>query len=169
MAGILDSARYRSFIAEVLNVSVADIHAILLGGHGDDMVPLPRYTTVAGIPLTQLLDQPAIDRIIERTRKGGIEIINLLKTGSAYYAPAAGAAEMAEAIIKNKRRILPCCAFCDSEYNVGGAFVGVPVVLGANGVEKVIELDLNTDEQKLFDASVAHVQQLITQIDQLDL
>ncbi len=164
MAGILDTARYRSFIAEALNVSVADISALLLGGHGDDMVPLPRYTAVAGIPLTELMDAEQIEAIVERTRKGGIEIVNLLKTGSAYYAPAAGAAEMAEAIVKDKRRVLPCCAYCDQEYGVGGAFVGVPVVLGANGVEKVIELQLTADEKKLFDASVGHVKELVAKV-----
>lgn len=164
MAGILDTARYRSFIAEALNVSVADISALLLGGHGDDMVPLPRYTAVAGIPLTELMDAEQIEAIVERTRKGGIEIVNLLKTGSAYYAPAAGAAEMAEAIVKDKRRVLPCCAYCDQEYGVGGAFVGVPVVLGANGVEKVIELQLTADEKKLFDASVEHVKELVAKV-----
>ena len=165
MAGILDTARYRSFIAEALNVSVADISALLLGGHGDDMVPLPRYTTVAGIPLTELMDAEKIEQIVGRTRKGGIEIVNLLKTGSAYYAPSAGAVEMAEAIVKDKRRVLPCCAYCDKEYGVGGAFVGVPVVLGANGVEKVIELKLTDDERTLFDASVRHVKELVARID----
>ncbi|MBN1435556.1 MAG: malate dehydrogenase [Sedimentisphaerales bacterium] len=168
MAGILDTARYRSFIAEALGVSVADIQALLLGGHGDDMVPLPRYTTVAGIPITELLDQPTIDAIIDRARKGGIEIVNLLKTGSAYYAPSAAAAEMAEAILKDKRRILPCCAYCDKEYNAGGCFVGVPVILGANGVEKVIQLQLNPDEQKLITESINHVKQLTTQLKTLN-
>ena len=167
MAGILDSARYRSFIAEALNVSVADIQALLLGGHGDDMVPLPRYTTVAGIPLTELLDTQTIEKIVDRTRKGGIEIVNLLKTGSAYYAPSAGAVEMAEAIIKDKKRILPCCAYCDSEYGIGGAFVGVPVVLGSGGVERIIELDLNAQEKSMLDASAAHVKELVTQVDKL--
>ena len=167
MAGILDTARYRSFIAQELNVSVADISAMLLGGHGDDMVPLPHYTSVAGIPLTELIDKHKLDRIVERTRKGGIEIVNLLKTGSAYYAPSAGAAEMAQAIIKDKHRILPCCAWCDQEYGVGGGFVGVPVVLGAAGVEKVIELRLTGDEKKLFDASVEHVKQLTAQVDKM--
>ena len=169
MAGILDTARYRSFIAEAIGVSVCDIQAILLGGHGDDMVPLPRYTTISGIPLTELLDTSAIETIVERTRKGGIEIVNLLKTGSAYYAPSAGAVEMAEAILKDKRRVLPCCAYCDAEYSVGGAFVGVPVVLGAKGIEKIIELKLTNDEKTLLADSVAHVKELTRQVDQLNL
>ena len=167
MAGILDTARYRSFIAEALNISVTDISAMLMGGHGDDMVPLPRYTTVAGIPLTELLDGETIEKIVDRTRKGGIEIVNLLKTGSAYYAPGAGAAEMAEAILKDKRRVLPCCAYCDEEYNIGGYFVGVPVILGANGVEKVIELQLNKEENQLLQNSIEHVKKLAAQVDAL--
>ncbi len=167
MAGVLDTARYRTFIAQALNVSVTDVSALLLGGHGDDMVPLPRYTSVAGIPLPELLDADSIDAIVNRARKGGIEIVNLLKTGSAYYAPAAGAAEMAEAILKDKRRILPCCAYCDSEYGVGGCFVGVPVVLGAHGVEKVIELQLSDQEKRLFDSSVSHVKELVAKVDAL--
>ena len=163
MAGILDTARYRSFIAEALDISVNDISAVLLGGHGDDMVPLPRYTCVAGIPLTELMDEQQIEAIVERTRKGGIEIVNLLKTGSAYYAPAAAAAEMAEAILKDKKRLLPCCAWCDLEYGVGGGFVGVPVILGSEGVEQIIELKLTEQEKQLFDASVAHVKKLTEQ------
>jgi malate dehydrogenase len=169
MAGILDTARYRSFIAEALNVSVTDISALLLGGHGDDMVPLPRYTTVAGIPLAELLDEDKINEIVDRTRNGGIEIVNLLKTGSAFYAPAAGAMEMTEAILKDTRRFLPCCAYCDKEYGVGGCFVGVPAVLGANGVEKVIELQLTAQEKQLFDDSVAHVKELTAKVDKIDL
>lgn len=165
MAGVLDTARYRSFIAEALNVSVRDISAMLLGGHGDDMVPLPRYTCVAGIPLPELMDERQIEAIVERTRKGGIEIVNLLKSGSAYYAPAAAAAEMAEAILKDKKRLLPCCAWCDLEYGVGGGFVGVPVILGSEGVERVIELELTKQEKQLFDASVAHVKELTEQVD----
>ena len=167
MAGVLDTARYRTFIAQSLNVSVRDVSALLLGGHGDDMVPLPRYTSVAGIPLPELLDAQAIEAIVERARKGGIEIVNLLKTGSAYYAPAAGAAEMAQAILSDQRRILPCCAYCESEYSVGGCFVGVPVVLGANGVEKVIELQLSDAEKRLFDTSVSHVKELVAKVDAL--
>lgn len=167
MAGILDTARYRSFIAEELDVSVTDIQALLLGGHGDDMVPLPRYTTVSGIPVTELLAADKIEAIVDRARKGGIEIVNLLKTGSAYYAPGAGAAEMAEAILKDKRRILPCCVRCDKEYGIGGFFVGVPVILGENGIEKIIELQLNSEEKQLLDASVDHVKQLISQVDEI--
>jgi len=167
MAGILDTARYRSFIAEALNVSVTDIQALLLGGHGDDMVPLPRYTTVSGIPLTELMNQTMIDVVVDRARKGGIEIVNLLKTGSAYYAPGAGAAEMVEAIIKDKNRVLPCCAYCDKEYGIGGFYVGVPIIMGSNGVEKVIELQLNSDEKNLLDESVEHVKKLVSQVDEL--
>jgi len=167
MAGILDSARFRSFIAEALNVSVADISAMLMGGHGDDMVPLPRYTTVSGIPLTELLDQASIEAIVDRTRKGGIEIVNLLKTGSAYYAPSIAAAQMAEAVIKDKRRLLPCCAWCDSEYGVGEAFVGVPIILGAAGVEKIIELHLTPQEKHMFDESVSHVKELIENVEKI--
>ena len=167
MAGILDISRYRAFIAAELNVSVEDINALLLGGHGDDMVPLPRYTSIAGIPLTELLSPEKIEAIVQRTRKGGAEIVSLLKTGSAYYAPSAAAAQMAEAIIKDKKRILPCAAYCDAEYSVGGYFVGVPALLGAAGVEKVIEIDLTPDERKLFQASVDHVKALATQVDKL--
>ena len=169
MAGILDTARYRSFIAEAFNVSVTDINAILLGGHGDDMVPLPRYTTIGAVPLTELMDEKMIEAIVDRTRKGGIEIVNFLKTGSAYYAPAAGAAEMAEAILKDKKRMLCCCAWCDKEYGIGGRFVGVPVILGANGVEKVIELKLTATEKKLLDESVAHVAELTNKVDQMGI
>ena len=165
MAGVLDTARYRSFIAEALDISVNDISAVLLGGHGDDMVPLPRYTCAAGIPLPELMDEQQIKAIVERTRKGGIEIVNLLKTGSAYYAPAAAAADMAEAILKDKKRLLPCCAWCDKEYGVGGGFVGVPVILGSEGVERIIELELTEQEKQLFDTSVAHVKELTEQVD----
>jgi len=164
MAGILDTARYRTFIAEALGVSVIDISAMLLGGHGDDMVPLPRYTTVAGIPLSELMDQRKIEAIVERTRQGGGEIVNLMKTASAYYAPAAAAAEMAEAILKDKKRVLPCSAWCDKEYGVGGAYIGVPTVLGAAGVDKIIELQLTPQEKNMFDNSVSHVKQLVSQV-----
>ena len=167
MAGILDISRYRAFIAMELNVSVADINALLMGGHGDDMVPLPRYTSVAGIPLTELLSAEKIEAIVQRTRNGGAEIVSLLKTGSAYYAPSAAAVQMAEAILKDKKRILPCAAYCDKEYNVGGYFVGTPAMLGANGVEKVIEVELTDAECKLFQASVAHVKDLVAQVDKL--
>ncbi len=159
-AGCLDIARYRTFIALELNCSVEDIDALLLGGHGDDMVPLPRYTSVAGIPVTQLIPADRLHAIIERTKVGGGEIVKLMGT-SAYYAPAAGSVQMAEAIIKDKRRILPCAAYCQKEYGVGGYFVGVPCVLGRNGVEKVIEIELVGDERKMFDTSVSHVKELI--------
>jgi len=166
MAGALDSARFGSFIAAELGVSVEDIKCILMGGHGDDMVPLPRFTSVSGIPITELLDQEKIARLIERTRKGGIEVVNLLGY-SAYYAPAAGAVKMAEAILKDKKTVLSCCTYCDSEYGVGGFFVGVPAILGGSGVEKVIELDLNKSEQALLEKSVAHVKQLASKVDKL--
>jgi malate dehydrogenase len=165
-AGILDTARYRAFIAMELNCSVEDITAVLMGGHGDDMVPLPRYTSVAGIPVTELIPAEKLEAIVQRTRGGGGEIVSLLKTGSAYYAPAAATVQMAEAIIKDKRRILPCAAYCEKEYGVGGYFVGVPCVLGKNGVEKVIELKLTADESKLFAASVAHVKELVAWVEQ---
>jgi malate dehydrogenase len=167
MAGGLDSARYRSFIAEALHVSVKDVTAMLMGGHGDDMVPLPRYTTVAGIPITELLDSKTLDAIVDRARKGGIEIVNLLKTGSAYYAPSAAAVEMTEAILKDQRRVIPCCAYCDKEYGIGGYFVGVPVVLGSGGVEKVMELRLNPQEKALLGVSIEHVKDLVRQVDPL--
>ena len=158
-AGCLDIARFRTFIAMELNCSVEDINALLMGGHGDDMVPLPRYTSVAGIPVTQLIPKGRLDEIIQRAKMGGGEIVKLMGT-SAYYAPAAGTIDMAEAMIKDKRRILPCAAFCDKEYGVGGYFVGVPCMLGANGVEKVIEVELDGEERKLLDSSVAHVKEL---------
>ena len=160
-AGILDTARYRAFIAMELNCSVEDISAVLMGGHGDDMVPLPRYTSVGGIPVTELIKKDKLDAIVDRTRKGGAEIVGLLKTGSAYYAPAAATVQMAEAIIKDKKRILPCAAYCKEEYGVGGYFVGVPCMLGNGGVEKVIELDLTDDERKMFTESVEHVKELV--------
>ncbi|MEE9293378.1 MAG: malate dehydrogenase [Phycisphaerae bacterium] len=159
-AGCLDIARYRAFIAMELDCSVEDITALLMGGHGDDMVPLPRYTSVAGIPVTQLISQDRLSAIIERAKMGGGEIVKLMGT-SAYYAPAAATIAMAEAIIKDKRRIFPCAAYCDKEYNVGGYFVGVPSMLGRNGVEKVIEVELNGDERRLLDSSVSHVKELV--------
>jgi|SRR5271170_2850984 len=164
MAGVLDTARYRSFIAAELNVSVEDVQALLMGGHGDDMVPLPRYTNVGGIPLPELLSAKKIDAIVKRTRNGGAEIVNLLKTGSAYYAPSAAAVQMAEAIIRDKKRVLPCAAYCDKEYGVGGYFVGVPAKLGAAGVEQIIEAKLTLEEKQLFSASVEHVKQLVSQV-----
>ncbi|UCE47009.1 MAG: malate dehydrogenase [Phycisphaerales bacterium] len=166
MAGALDSARFCSFIAAELEVSVEEIKCVLMGGHGDDMVPLPRFTSVSGIPLTELLDEKKIVELIERTRKGGIEVVNLLGY-SAYYAPAAGAAKMAEAILKDKKNVMSCCAYCDSQYEIGGYFVGVPVVLGSNGVEKVIELDLNDSERPLLEKSINHVKQLSAKVDEL--
>lgn len=159
-AGCLDIARFRAFIAMELNCSVEDISALLLGGHGDDMVPLPRYTSVAGIPVTQLINKDKLDAIIQRTKMGGGEIVKLMGT-SAYYAPAAGSVKMAEAIIKDKRRIFPCAAYCDKEFGVGGYFVGTPCMLGKNGVEKVIEVELDAGERKMLDSSVEHVKELV--------
>ncbi len=164
MAGVLDSARFRTFIAMELGVSVKDIQAFVLGGHGDTMVPLPRYTTVSGIPIPDLMGQERIDALVERTRKGGGEIVSLLKTGSAFYAPSAAAVQMAESILKDQKRILPCAAYCDNEYDVGGYFVGVPAMLGADGVEKVIEIQLTTEEKAAFDHSVAAVKELVASI-----
>ncbi|MGC8624407.1 MAG: malate dehydrogenase [Phycisphaerae bacterium] len=164
MAGVLDTARYRCFIAAELGVSVEDIQALLLGGHGDDMVPLPRYTSVAGIPLPELLSVEKIEAIVKRTRSGGAEIVNLLKTGSAYYAPAAAVVQMAESIIKDKKRVLPCAAYCDQQYGVGGYFVGVPVKLGSSGVEQILEVQLTSAEKKLLEASVDHVRKLVATI-----
>jgi len=159
-AGCLDIARYRTFIAMELGCSVEDITALLMGGHGDDMVPLPRYTSISGIPVTQLIPKDRLDAIIDRAKVGGGEIVKLMGT-SAYYAPAAGSVQMAEAIIKDKHRILPCAAFCQEEYRIGGYFVGVPCMLGASGVEKVIEVELDADERALLDSSVAHVKELV--------
>jgi len=166
MAGALDSARFSYFLAQDLGVSVEDINAVLLGGHGDDMVPLPRFTSVAGIPITELLDEERIDELIDRTRNGGIEIVNLLSY-SAFYAPAAGTVKMAEAILKDKKTVMSCCAYCNSEYGAGGYFVGVPVVLGKDGIEKIIELDLSDFERNLFKKSLSHVRQLAAKVDKL--
>jgi len=166
MAGALDSARFCCFLASELGVSVEDIKCVLMGGHGDDMVPLPRFTSVSGIPVTELLDDEKIAELIERTRNGGIEVVNLLGY-SAYYAPAAGVVKMAEAILKDKKTVLSCCAYCAGEYNVGGYFVGVPAILGKNGIEKVIELDLNESEHAQFKKSLAHVKQLAEKVDKL--
>jgi malate dehydrogenase len=161
MAGVLDSARFRTFIAKELGVSVKDIQAFVLGGHGDTMVPLPRYTTVSGIPIPDLMPAERIEALVDRTRNGGAEIVNLLKTGSAFFAPSASAVQMAEAILKDQKRILPCAAFCDKEYGVGGYFVGVPVMLGAAGVEKIIEIKMTLDEKARFDKSVEAVRSLV--------
>ncbi len=161
MAGVLDAARMRTFIATELGVSVENVTAFVLGGHGDDMVPLPRYSTVAGIPLPELLPKEKIDAIVQRTRKGGGEIVNLLKTGSAYYAPSAAAFEMVEAILKDKKKILPCAAYLEGEYGVRGLFVGVPVKLGARGVEQIIEIKLTPEEQAALEKSAAAVRELV--------
>ena len=147
MAGVLDSARFRAFIAEELKVSVENVTAFVLGGHGDTMVPLPRYSTVAGIPITELIEKSRLEALVQRTRDGGAEIVKYLKTGSAYYAPSASATEMVEAIFKDKKKILPCAAYLEGEYGVNGLFVGVPVKLGANGIEQIIEIKLTADEQ----------------------
>ena len=166
MAGILDISRYRAFIAMELNVSVADINALLMGGHGDDMVPLPRFTTVKSTPLTDLLKPDQIATIVEKTRKGGIEIVNLLGY-SAYYAPATGAVTMADAILNDKKQTIPCCAWCTGQYGAKDCFVGVPALLGAAGVEKIVELPLDEAESALFNESLKHVQQLTANIDKL--
>jgi len=164
MAGVLDTARFRAFIAMELGVSVEDIQALLLGGHGDEMVPLPRYTTVSGIPLSQLLPKETIDRLVDRTRKGGGEIVNLLKTGSAFYAPSAGAVQMVEAILKDKKRILPCCVYLDGEYGLKDVCFGVPVKLGAKGIEAIIELELTQEEKALVAKSADSVKKSIAEL-----
>lgn len=161
MAGVLDSARFRAFISMELNVSVENIHALVLGGHGDTMVPLPRFSTVAGVPITELLSPERIEAMATRTRNGGAEIVSLLKTGSAYYAPASAAVEMAESILKDKKKILPCTAYLEGEYGISGLFVGVPVKLGKNGIEQIISLKLTADEKKALDKSAAAVQELV--------
>jgi malate dehydrogenase len=164
MAGVLDTARYRAFIAMELRVSVEDIQALLLGGHGDEMIPLPRYTTVSGIPLSQLLPKEKIDKLVDRARKGGGEIVNLLKTGSAFYAPSAGAIQMAEAILKDKKRILPCCVYLNGEYGLKDICFGVPVKLGEKGVESIIELDLTEEEKGLVAKSAESVKKSIEEL-----
>lgn len=160
MAGILDTARYRTFIAMELGVSVEDVHGFVLGGHGDTMVPLPRYTTVAGIPITQLLPRDRIEAIVDRARNGGAEIVNLLKTGSAYYAPSASVVDMVDSILLDKRRVLPCAALLEGEYGINGIFVGVPCVLGARGLEKVLEIDLDNEERAALHRSADAVREL---------
>jgi len=162
MAGVLDSARMSTFVAMECKVSVENVHSFVLGGHGDDMVPLPRYSTVAGIPLPDLLPQERIDAIVDRTRKGGAEIVNLLKTGSAYYAPSAAAVEMVEAILKDKKKILPCAAYLDGEYGIKGLFVGVPVKLGAKGIEEIIQIKLTAEENTALQQSSVSVRELVT-------
>ena len=163
MAGVLDSARMRAFIAMELNVSVENTHAFVLGGHGDTMVPLPRYSTVAGIPITELISKERIDAIVDRTRNGGAEIVNLLKT-SAWYAPGASTVEMVEAILKDKRKILPCAAYLQGEYGYDGLFVGVPVKLGRNGVEEIIQIKLTDEERKALDHSAGAVRELVEKL-----
>ena len=160
-AGVLDTARFRAFLAMELDVSVEDVSAMLLGGHGDTMVPLASCSSVGGIPVTQLIDAERLEEIVQRTRAGGAEIVGLLKTGSAYYAPAAASAQMVEAIVRDKKRLIPCAAYCDREYGVGGYYVGVPVVLGAGGVERIIELTLTAEEQAAFQKSVDAVKGLV--------
>ena len=162
MAGVLDSARMSTFVAQELGVSVENVHSFVLGGHGDDMVPLPRYSTVAGIPLPDLMPKEKIDAIVARTRKGGAEIVNLLKTGSAYYAPSAAVVEMVEAILKDKKKILPVAAYLEGEYGIKGLFVGVPVKLGARGVEQIIEIKLTPEENAELQKSAASVRELTT-------
>jgi malate dehydrogenase len=165
MAGVLDSTRFRSFVAWELGVSVEDVTALVLGGHGDTMVPLVRYCTVAGIPVTKLLPKAKIDAIVERTKNAGGEVVALLKTGSAFVSPASSAIEMAEAILKDKKRVLACACLCEGEYGVQGLYVGVPCVLGAGGVERILEIELDGEERKLFDASVEHVRKLVADIE----
>ncbi len=164
MAGVLDSARFRTFISMELNVSVEDVSAFVLGGHGDSMVPLPRYSTVAGIPLPDLMDKETIDRLVQRTRDGGIEIVNYLKAGSAYYAPASSSVEMAEAIIKDKKRILPSAVWLEGEYNLKDVMVGVPVKLGKKGVEEIVQIKLNPDEQEALNKSAGGVKGMMDKL-----
>ena len=161
MAGILDTARFRTFIAREMDVSVEDVQAYVLGGHGDDMVPLVRYTTVGGIPITELLDKETIDKLVQRTRQGGGEIVALLKAGSAFYAPSAAITQMVEAILLDKKRILPCCVYLEGEYGINGLCVGVPVKLGAGGIEQVIEISLTEEEKGALSQSAANVKELV--------
>jgi malate dehydrogenase len=166
-AGVLDTARYRTFLAMELGVSVEDVSALLMGGHGDTMVPMPSCTSVGGIPVRRLMSEEKLNAIVDRARNGGAEIVSLLKTGSAYYAPAAATAQMVEAIVRDKKRLIPCAAYCDKEYGVGGYYVGVPVILGARGVEKIIELKLDPQEQAAFDNSVNAVKSLVKTMNEL--
>ncbi|UII35106.1 malate dehydrogenase [Fulvivirga ulvae] len=167
MAGILDTARYRAFLAEALNVSPKDIQAVLMGGHGDTMVPLPRYTTVGGIPVTELIEKDKLDAIIERTKTGGGELVKLMGT-SAWYAPGSAAAQMAEAIVKDQRRVFPVCVKLEGEYGIDNCYLGVPVILGKNGIEKIIELDLNDEEKALLNTSRDHVKEVMEVLDKLN-
>jgi malate dehydrogenase len=166
-AGILDTARFRTFLAMELGVSVEDVSAMLLGGHGDTMVPLASCTSVGGIPVTQLISPERLEEIVDRTRKGGAEIVGLLKTGSAYYAPAAATAQMVEAIVRDKKRLIPAAAYCDREYGVGGYYVGVPIVLGAGGVERIVELELTDGERAALQKSIDAVKSLVATMDRL--
>lgn len=167
MAGILDTARYRAFLAEALSCSPKDIQAVLMGGHGDTMVPLPRYTTVAGIPVTELIDKAKLDAIVDRTKKGGGELVNLMGT-SAWYAPGAAAAQMVEAIVRDQKRIFPVCALLNGEYGLKNIYLGTPVKLGKNGIEQIIELKLTADEQKLVDDSAKHVKEVMDVLDNMN-
>lgn len=167
MAGILDTARYRAFLSDALNVSSKEIQAMLMGGHGDTMVPLPRYTTVAGIPVTDMLDRETLDKIIERTKKGGGELVKLMGT-SAWYAPGAAAAQMAEAIVRDQRRVFPVCVKLEGEYGIKDCYLGVPVILGANGIEKIIELKLNNEEMQLLKASEQHVREVMEVLEKIN-
>lgn len=169
MAGVLDSARFRTFIARELNVSVENTHAFVLGGHGDTMVPLPRFSTVAGIPITELMDPATIERLVKRTREGGAEIVSLLKTGSAFYAPASAACEMAEAILKDKKKILPCAAYLTGEYGINDLFIGVPVKLGQGGIEEVIQIKLTPEEDAALKKSAEAVKGLVEAMKKLDI
>ncbi len=169
MAGVLDSARFRAFIAQELNVSVENTHAFVLGGHGDTMVPLPRFSSVAGIPITELMDPATIERLVKRTREGGAEIVSLLKTGSAYYAPASAACEMAEAIIKDKKKILPCAAYLTGEYGINDLFIGVPVKLGKEGIEEVIQIKLTPEEDSALKKSAEAVKGLVEAMKKLEI
>ncbi len=169
MAGVLDSARFRTFIARELNVSVENTHAFVLGGHGDTMVPLPRFSTVSGIPITELMDPATIERLVKRTREGGAEIVGLLKTGSAYYAPASAACEMAEAIIKDKKKILPCAAYLTGEYGINDLFIGVPVKLGKEGIEEVIRIKLTGEEDMALKKSAEAVKGLVEAMKKLEI
>ncbi|WP_347159787.1 malate dehydrogenase [Pontibacter chitinilyticus] len=167
MAGILDTARYRAFLAEALNVSPKDIQAVLMGGHGDTMVPLPRYTTVGGIPVTELIEEDKLNAIIERTKSGGGELVKLMGT-SAWYAPGAAAAQMVEAIVRDQRRVFPVCVKLEGEYGMDNVYLGVPVILGKNGIEKVIELQLNDEEQQLLETSRGHVKEVMEALDKIN-
>ncbi len=166
-AGVLDTARYRTFLAMELGVSVEDISALLMGGHGDTMVPIPSCTSVGGIPVQQLIEPKRLEEIVTRTRNGGAEIVSYLKTGSAYYAPAAATAQMVEAVVRDKKRLIPCAAYCDKEYGVGGYYVGVPVILGSSGVEKIVELTLTAEEKVAFQKSVDAVKELVGVMEKL--